>query len=209
MTKFSNGERLRQRLPRGARGGPEGAAGAAAPRRRRAGGRRALQGQSGGGAAPRRRPGGGPGSAGVVVGGGQLRHTRPRDLFGMAGQGSIRPLSPPCPPAAAPRPVGGGGKRAPVGTGAAPALPGRARRSAPAGDALTLRQRRKGFGEGRLGWYGGAHGERRGEPRPGGRGRRGTYSGSRCGLGWAALIQREGRSRPPPRGPGCSAAVRK
>lgn len=61
----------------------------------------------------------------------------------------------------------------------------------------------------RLGWRRGAHRERRGKPCPRGRERRGTYSGSRCGLGWAALILREGRSWPPARGSGCSAAVRK
>lgn len=200
MTKFSNGERLRQRLPGGARGGPEGAAGAAAPRRRWAGARRTLQGQSEGGAAPRHRDG----SARR-----QLRRTRTRDPLLDGKTGLDLPALPyPLSPLAS-REAAESGPQA--GAGLTPRC--RAERSEPpprgcsypAPASAGLRPP----GAARPSRHRGAYGERRGEPRPGGRGRRGTYSGSRCGLGWVALILREGRSWPPPRGPGCSAAVRK
>lgn len=127
MTKFSNGERLRQRLPRGARGGPEGAAGAAAPRRRRAGGRRALQGQSGGGAAPRRRPGGGPGSAGVGGGGTAPPHTAPGPL--RDGRARLDPPAlPPLPAGCRPSPRG---RRRKAGPGRDRRCPRAAGQSAP------------------------------------------------------------------------------
>lgn len=193
MTKFSNSERLRQRLPGGARGGREGCPGlrypAAASR-----GRQAMQGQSGVGAAPRRQAGSDAGNAG-----GQLRRTQPRDPSWTAGQGPIRLLSPSSACCPLPR-----RRRRVAGPGQERGWP------RPAGDALTPRQ--KGCGgpapHGRA-WRRGAHRERRRKSCPGGWERRGTYSGSRGGLGWAALILREGRSWPPARGSGCSAAVRK
>lgn len=202
MTKFSNGEMLRQRLPGGAGGGPEGAAGAAAPRRRRAGAAGPRKGRAG--QAPR--PAAWLAAVPAAPGGSYAAHG-PGTPSGR--QGRARPVpARPCPrlpPLAWP---GGSGKRAPGGSGASPALPGRARRAAPPGMLLPCAGR-AAAGAARPSRRRGAHGERRGEPRPGGRGRRGTYGGSRCGLGWAALILRAGRSWPPPRGPGCSAAVRK
>lgn len=124
MTKFSNSERLRQRLPGGARGGPEGRPGLRYPPAASRG-RQAMQGQSGVRAAPRRQAGSDAGNAG-----GQLRRTQPRDPSWTAGQGPIRLLSPSSACCPLPR-----RRRRVAGPGQERGWP------RPAGDALTPRQK--------------------------------------------------------------------
>lgn len=138
MTKFSNSERLRQRLPGGARGGPEGVSGVAVPgggEQRPPGHARAERGRrrapSPGRQRRRQRRGTAP------------PHTASGPLLGLLDRARSACSPPPRP--AAPCPAGGDGSRTPGRSGAGPVLPRSARRAVPPG-MLSPRARRAAAG---------------------------------------------------------------